>query len=354
MDLDDLQGIKHLDGSNYYEEIFNFPRHFAEGWKIGKSYTGEIQRNGIDRVIICGMGGSAIGADLAAAFARDQSSVPIVVNREYDLPAWAAGQNSLVIASSHSGNTEETLSCFRQAKDLKCRLLAISTGGELEKIALNADAIHWKFQHTGQPRAAVGFSLGLILAAFFRFGLITDVESELTAGLELLNQESQKFAVEVPVAKNPAKRLAGQLVGRIPVVIASDVLSPVSRRFKTQVNELAKSWAEFDLLPEADHNTAAGIENPEMIRQGLAGLFLESASDHPRNRLRSEVTRQNFLLEGIACDNYLVPGRTRLENILAGIQFCDYVSFYLAIAYDVDPTPIPGIVAIKQSMSARG
>ncbi len=299
------------------------------------------------------MGGSAIGADLAVAYARGESPLPIEVNREYDLPAWAIGKNTLVIASSHSGNTEETISCFRQADARNCSILVVSTGGDLEIMAEKAGADHLKFTHSGQPRAAIGFSLGLMMAAFFRYGLIQDASNEIEKGLMVLKKESDNFISETPVARNPAKRLAGQMVGRIPVIFGSDALAPIARRFKTQVNELAKGWAEFDLLPEGDHNTAAGLAQPETMHQSLFAIFLESASDHPRNQLRSTATRQNFLLEGITCDYYLVPGETRLENILAGIQFCDFVSYYLAIAYGEDPTPIPGIVAIKQSMAGK-
>ncbi len=353
MDLDDLIGIKKLDESHYYEEIMQFSEHLKMGWGIGVSQPLKKHDGTIDRVIICGMGGSAIGADLAEAYARCECPVPIVVNRDYDLPAWATEKNTLVIVSSHSGNTEETISCFRQAEKRNCTILVVSTGGELQELAKNVSADNWKFNHSGQPRAAVGFSLGLMLSAFYRYGLIKDASCEIEKGIMLVNFESEKFTVESPVAKNPAKRLAGQMVGRIPVIFGSDALAPVARRFKSQVNELAKGWAGFDLLPEGDHNTAAGIAQPEMMHQSLFALFLESASDHPRNRLRSTVTRQNFLLEGIACDHYIVPGETRMENILTGIQFCDYVSFYLAIAYGEDPTPIPGIDAIKKSMSGK-
>ena len=351
MDLENLLVLKNLDKSDYYEEILNFPVHLETGWGIGASHQYNNQNTKIDRVIVCGMGGSAIGADLAVAYARGVSPQPIVVNREYDLPAWASDNNTLVIASSHSGNTEETISCFQQAVTRNCSILVVSTGGDLEKMAEEAGADHLKFFHSGQPRAAVGFSLGLMMAAFFRYGLIQDASNEIEKGLQVVKSESANLTSKIPVARNPAKRLAGQMVGRIPVIFGSDALAPIARRFKTQINELAKGWAEFDHLPEGDHNTAAGVAQPETMHQSLFALFLESASDHPRNRLRSAATRQNFLLEGIACDHYLVPGETRLENILAGIQFCDFVSFYLAIAYGEDPTPIPGIVAIKRSMS---
>jgi glucose/mannose-6-phosphate isomerase len=353
MNLDDPALIKNLDKNNYYPEILNFPTHLSEGWRIGQTNPIQFRGTSIENILICGMGGSAIGADLAAAFARNQSKVPIVICRDYDLPAWVAGEHTLVIASSHSGNTEETLSCFKEAKLNGCRILAISTGGQLEKIAVDARSTFWKFSHSGQPRAAVGFSLGFMLSAFTQLDLIEDPTESIENTVGLIQNESANFVLETQIHKNPAKRLAGQMVGRIPIIFGSDYLAPVARRFKTQVNELAKSWAQFELLPEADHNTAAGIEYPETACRQIFALFLESPTDHPRNRLRSQMTKQKFLIEGINCDSYLVPGETPLENICAGVQFCDFVSFYLAIALNVDPTPIPGIAAIKNSMAGK-
>jgi glucose/mannose-6-phosphate isomerase len=353
MNLDDQTLINNIDKNNYYPEILNFPIHLSEGWRIGQTYPIQFEGKSIENILICGMGGSAIGADLAAAFAKTQSRVPIVIFRDYELPAWAAGEHTLVITSSHSGNTEETLSCFKEAKLRNCRILAISTGGQLEKLAVEARSTFWMFSHSGQPRAAVGFSLGFMLSAFNQLNLIDDPTDSIENAVQLIQNNSVNFVLETPIHKNPAKRLAGQMVGRIPIVFGSDFLAPVARRFKTQVNELAKSWAQFELLPEADHNTAAGIEYPETASQRIFALFLESPSDHPRNRLRSQMTRQNFLIEGINCDSYLVPGETPLENICAGVQFCDFVSFYLAIALNVDPTPIPGITAIKNSMAGK-
>lgn len=350
MDLDDLSSLQRLDSQNYYDQILGIPDHFLRGWQIGQHARLKRVPDEIQNIVICGMGGSAIGADLACSYAKNQSRVPLLVNREYDLPACAQDKATVVLLSSHSGNTEETLSCFHQAVSRNCSILAVSTGGELEKLAVAAGVDFWKFDHQGQPRAAVGYSLGFMLAAFHLLGVIQNPEQEIVKGISLLNEESKKFTADIPIHKNPAKRYAGQLVGRIPVFFGSDYLTPVARRFKTQVNELAKGWAQFEFLPEADHNTAAGILQPEFLPRDIFALFLESDSDHPRNRLRSQLTRQNFLVEGIACDFYRVPGDTPLANILAGVQFCDFVSYYLAVACDVDPTPIPGIEVLKKSL----
>jgi glucose/mannose-6-phosphate isomerase len=353
MDLDNLSEIVRLDRSNYYNEILNFPEHLHQGLNLSQENTLDFNVGEIHQVLISGMGGSAIGGDLAAACVRSQCMVPVFSNRDYELPAWAEGGRTLVIASSHSGNTEETLSCYHQAKERGCRILAISTGGELERLAISDGVDFWKFIHSGQPRAAVGFSLGWLLGIFFRLELIDDPTPKIQKSIDLVKKESEKFILEAPVSQNPAKRFAGQMIGRIPVCFGSDYLTPVARRFKTQINELSKSWAQFEFLPEADHNTAAGVAQPDCLPAAVFALFLECVSDHPRNRLRSKVTRENLLLEGVSTDFYLVPGETPLENICAGVQFCDFTAFYLAVACGEDPTPIPGINAIKQSLMGK-
>jgi glucose/mannose-6-phosphate isomerase len=353
MNLDRLERIANLDRSNYYQEILDFPTHLQKGWDLSQEKSLHFDPGQIDGILICGMGGSAIGGDLACAVVRSQSKLPILSNRDYDLPRWAAGDRTLVIVSSHSGNTEETLSCYQQARKNGCRILAISTGGELERLALTDGVDHWKFKHVGQPRAAVGFSLSWMLGIFFHLGIIANPIQDILESIDLLNAEMVNFKLETPVSKNPAKRYGGQMVERIPVCFASDALTPVARRFKTQMNELSKSWAQFEFLPEADHNTAAGIALPENLPAEIFALFLECETDHPRNQIRSRVTRQNLLLEGVCTDNYLVPGKTELQNICAGVQFCDFLAYYLAIACDQDPTPIPGINAIKKSLTGK-
>ena len=178
MNLDHVAHIQELDTLDMGGEIENLPSQLEAPWELGKSqpWEGFKQPNGFSRVLISGMGGSAIGADLVAAYIAPKCSLPVFVHRDYGLPAWAHGPETLVIASSHSGNTEETLDSFEAALKAGCRLLVLCTGGELEKRASSAGVPVWKFEHAGQPRAAVGFSFGLLLSIFTRFGLIPSPE----------------------------------------------------------------------------------------------------------------------------------------------------------------------------------
>ena len=360
MNLDDFNSFKALDPQNMLGEIDNLPDQFQSAWELGQ--TSEVPPSGtmsqtseVSRVIISGMGGSAIGADLLAAYILPKCKLPVVVHRDYGLPAWARGPGTLVIASSHSGDTEETLTSFDAAVENKCRLMAIATGGKLSERAREEKAPLWNFVHKGQPRAAVGFSFGLLLAAFSRLGLIDEpkkVTTEVVTTIAAMKKQQEALRADVPVAKNPAKRMAGQLVGRWVNVYGSGILSPVARRWKGQVNENAKAGAGFELLPEADHNALAGLVNPAEVLSRTMTLFLRSPSDHPRNRLRSDITRQGFMVEGLNTDFYDAQGESPLAHIWTAIHFGDYMSFYLAMAYGEDPTPVAALQNFKAAMKA--
>lgn len=351
MNLDDTIWFKSVDKSNMLAEIDGLPDQLETAWKLGSQL--ELPSfSGINQVLVAGMGGSAIGADLLAAYIEPLSRIPLFVQRDYTLPAWAAGSQTLVIASSHSGNTEETLSVFEQALQAGCQILVISTGGKLAENASSAGIPVWKFDHTGQPRAAVGFSFGLLLALFSRQGWIPDQASEIADALAAMRDQQSKLRADVPTVQNPAKRQAGQLMGRWVMILGSGLLAPVARRVKGQLNELAKAWGQFEALPEADHNTLAGIDHPEEMLTNTLVVFLRAASDHPRNRQRSELTQQSFMVAGLGTDFYIAKGSSRLAQLWTAIHYGDYTGYYLAMAYGVDPTPIPAISSLKIAMQS--
>jgi len=351
MNLDDYAAFNALDPEDMLGHIKGLPDQLQEAWDLGNALDLP-NLDGIKQVLISGMGGSAIGADLLAAYAAKLSPVPVVVHRDYDLPAWAKGSETLVITSSHSGNTEETLSAFQAAQKQRCRIMALTTGGKLAQDASNLGIPVWKFVHTGQPRAAVGYSFGLLLACFARLGLLPDPTNDLSATISAMKDQQKSLKADVPITKNPAKRLAGQLIGRWVVVIGSGILSPVARRWKGQISEIAKAWAQFEFLPEANHNTLAGILNPEGLLPQTQVLFLRAPGDHPRNQLRSLLTRQTFMLEGLGTDIINTSGKNSMAQIWNCLHLGDYVSYYLAMAYGVDPTPVEAIEGFKKELQS--
>lgn len=351
MDLDNQELIRRLDPKNMLGEIDGLPKQLEQAWQLGHKQP-PVPKTSIRQVIISGMGGSAIGADLLAAYIEDKSRLPVLVQRDYHLPAWANGPETLLIASSHSGNTEETLAAFNTATERGCLRLAVTTGGKLAQAAQESQATLWQFDHQGQPRAAVGYSFGLLLAAFARLELIPDPSRELDMTIHALEDRQKEFGPEVPVTQNPAKRQAGQLIDRYVTIIASGSLGPVARRWKGQISELAKAWAQFEFLPEADHNTLAGIHNPEARLNELIVMFLSAPTDHPRNQLRSELTRKTLMLQGIGTDMIRATTNSTLANQWILLHFGDYMAYYLAIAYGYDPTPVESIESFKREMLA--
>ncbi|MFH2103934.1 MAG: bifunctional phosphoglucose/phosphomannose isomerase [Chloroflexota bacterium] len=350
MNLDDLSYLKQLDPQNMLAEIDSLPSQLEQAWEQGQTQPLP-ETGGIRQVVIAGMGGSAIGADLLAAYILPSCPVPVIIQRDYGLPAFAEGPQTLVIASSHSGNTEETLDSFARAQETGCCAIAVCTGGRLAENALSAGVPVWRFKHQGQPRAAIGYSFGLLLSIFSRLGLIPDPAEELAGAVAAMQAQQARLRAAIPVSENPAKRLAGQLVGRWVNVYGSGILAPVARRWKGQVNELAKAGAGFEVLPEADHNALAGLLNPDILMQTTT-LFLRAVSDHPRNRLRTDLTRQAFMVAGLNSDVYEAQGESHLAHAWTALHFGDYTAFYLAMAYGMDPTPVSALEDFKAAMKA--
>lgn len=353
MNLDDPEILPKIDLQQMLFHIDGLPGQLRQAWQLGMQQELP-DPSGIRRIVFSGMGGSAIGVDLLAAYAAPLSETPLVVLRDYGLPAWAQGPSTLLVVSSHSGDTEEALASFKEGLQRGCACLAVTTGGELEQAARAAGVPLWKFGHAGQPRAAVGFSFGLLLALTARLGILPDPEAELAdAAAEMERQQAALFT-SVPSAQNPAKRLANQMMGRAMTVFGSGLMAPVARRWKSQINELAKAVASFEVLPEADHNTLAGCLYPEEELSRPMLLFLRSPSDHPRNRLRSDLTQQVFANAGFDTGAVDAAGATRLANLWTCLHLGDYAACYLAVAYGVDPTPVEALQTLKAELKAAG
>ncbi|MDH5505739.1 MAG: bifunctional phosphoglucose/phosphomannose isomerase [Anaerolineae bacterium] len=351
MDLNNTERFRQLDPENMIGHINDLPNQLAHAWELGQTLPLPAWE-GIQQVVIAGMGGSAIGGDLLLAYTQTHSRVASVLQRDYGLPGWANGPQTLVICSSHSGNTEETLAAFAAAKKQNCRILAVTTGGALAQTAAeNGDAV-WQFRYDSQPRAAIHHSFGLLLAAYMRLGLIPDPAAELHGAVEAMRAQQETLLPEVPDTQNSSKRMAGQFMGRWITLYGAGIMAPVARRWKTQINEVAKAQASFEVLPEADHNTLQAVLNPEEQFGRTMNIFLRSPHNHPRNQLRDEFTRIGIMVQGMNTDFVKCPGETPLANMWTTLHYGDYTAYYLAMAYGVDPTPVPMLHELKEKMAA--
>lgn len=346
--LDDTGAMTRADGGDMLGFVASFSDQIAEGWRISRGLELPWERPA--SVAVLGMGGSAIGGDLVKGIWSDRLSVPVEVVRGYELPAWV-GTDTLVIASSKSGGTEETLAALETALARRCPVVVVSTGGALRSVAQAAGLPFATFPPQGSPRSAVGYSMSIVAGVLERAGVLALDEDEILAGVAAGKAMAARCEPGVPTAHNPAKQLAWSLVDRFVMVAASGFLAPVARRWKAQLNENSKATAVFEELPEATHNTVVGFEQPESLRDHLAVVFLRGAEEHPRNALRA--TLIGDLLETGHIWHTVVEagGESRLEQAVSAIVVGDYVSVYLAFMYAVDPSPIDVITHIKEQLA---
>ncbi len=329
------------------------PGQVRDAWARSRALRLPDTHRAARAVAVLGMGGSAIGGDLVRGIWSDRLRVPIEVVRGYDLPAWV-GPDTLVIASSYSGATEETISTFGQAVERRAPVAVISAGGMLLDVARRASLPHLGFTGGGQPRAAVGYAVTLLCGLLERAGMLEVSDDEVVGAVATADAAVTAYAPEVPTADNAAKQLAWSIVDRIPVIEASGFLAPVARRWKTQLNENSKSVAAYEELPEATHNAVVGYPQPDGLRDHQLVVFLESDLDHPRNSLRARLSRELLDSSGISHHVVSAVGPSRFARALDAIVLGDFTSVYLAALYGIDPTPVEAISELKQALALSG
>jgi glucose/mannose-6-phosphate isomerase len=292
-------------------------------------------------LMVCGMGGSAIGADLAAAALGDRLTRPTLTVRGYSLPAGVTPEWT-VLCSSYSGDTEETLACFAAAEALGTRRIVASTGGQLVEDAREAGVPVVGLPGIFQPRAAVAYMFTIAAEVAALAGVAPRIHTEIDVAAAFLSEQADDL-------RQRAAAIA-TAVDAIPTVIyGADLTAPLARRWKTQINENAKLPAYYSELPEADHNELCGWS-------GAAGpgapaaIFLEDRDQHPRVRRRFELTAELLAADAAAVVRVETVGETRVERLLWALMLGDLVSLELAGRRGVDPLPVEAIDRFKDAM----
>jgi glucose/mannose-6-phosphate isomerase len=324
-------------GGDMLDAVRAMPDHLRDAlWRIETARAAAMEA---PAVFVCGMGGSAIGGDLAIAALSDRLTKPMLVSRGYELPAWAPA-GSAVLCSSYSGNTEETLACYAAAEALGAQRLVATTGGELAEAARADDVPVIGLPAGLQPRAAVGymFCVAAELAALSLAGprLHTEIDSA-----------ASHLGEAFEAAASRARELAGQIGDATPVIHGSDLTAPIAYRWKTQINENAKMPAYASVLPEADHNEIEGWSGAD---GGFAAIFLEDRDQHPRERKRFELTAKAIEPYAAAVINLETEGETRTERVLHTVMLGDLLAIELANARGVDPMAVDVLEGFKQEM----
>jgi glucose/mannose-6-phosphate isomerase len=327
--------------STLLDDVLGLPDQLRDAlWRIE---TARLEGGDSAGLMVCGMGGSAIGGDLAAAAIGDRLTKPFVSIRGYELPSWATPEWT-VLCSSYSGNTEETLACFEAAEALGARRLVASTGGQLVDQAREAGVPVIGLPGIFQPRFAVAYMFAIAAEAAALAGVAPRIRTEIDAAAAFLEAQLDQI-------KAQAAEVAGQLGAAVAVVYGSDLTTPVAKRWKTQINENAKAPAFAAELPEADHNEICGW-SPGSGAEEMAAVFLEDCDQHPRERQRFELTAELVAEEAATVVRLETVGQTRVERLLWATLLGDLVSMEMASQRGVDPAAIVAIDRLKQGMAA--
>ncbi len=348
--LDDAVTYARLDPGGMRDLIAGLPEQVRDAYAAAAGAGSWLGGETPDQVVILGMGGSAIGGEILASLAAMESPAPVRVVRGYDAPP-GLDERALVVACSYSGETEETLSAFRQVLPTTTRKLVMTTGGTLAKLAQGAGVPAFVFAFDSQPRAAIGYALAPLLRVAAAVGFIADPRGDIEEAIAAMGELRARVAVDVPEDRNPAKQTARRLVGRLPAIFGAQHLAPVATRWRGQVNENAKSWAASYELPEADHNAIVGFGLPRSVVGAVHAVFLRAESLHARVRLRYELTQAEIAAAGATAERFDCPGTTPLAQVLNGVLYGDYVSLYLAMLNGVDPTPVEPIARLKAQLA---
>lgn len=351
--LDNPEERQRLDPGGMLRSVAGLPEQCREAWAAAQALELPREYAGIKQVVIAGMGGSAIAGDLWRVLIQRECALPIFNVRAYDLPPFV-DRDTLVIASSFSGDTEETVSAFRQALPIRCPKIAITTGGQLLTTARANGVPTFTYAFQGEPRAALGWSLMPLLAIAEKLGFSEGIEGEVEEAIAVLDALRSEIGEHVPVSENLAKQTAGSLFDKLPVIYGAGPLVEVARRWKTQLNESSKVWAFHEELPEIHHNAIIGYELPRPIARDTAVVFLHSDDlVHLRVQLRYDFTRDLLARSHVESLTVNARGVGALAQIMSLVFFGDYVSGYLALLYGVDPTPTTVIDELKAWLTTQ-
>jgi glucose/mannose-6-phosphate isomerase len=354
--LDDLTEIKKLDKSGILGSIENLDKQVEQSWK--ELYSFEVPQSCTlsTKVVISGMGGSALGGRILDSLVADRVRTPIEVFTEFHLPRYV-GPDTLVILSSYSGDTAETISSGYEALNRKATIFCITTGGQLGKFAienkLNLYLIKPIHNPSNQPRMGLGYSITSILALLAKCQFIVLSEEEILGVLETIRTISAEFKVEVPEELNLAKKTARRLKAKIPVLIGSEHLIGSLHAFKNQLNENAKCFSVLFDIPELNHHLMEGLRNPVEAKKLLHFLFFESELYSNEVKIRYPLTREVVEKNFVESSIYKLRSEQKLRQIFEVLVFGSYVNFYLAMLYDIDPAPIPWVDFFKSKLANK-
>lgn len=347
--LDSRDEISKLDKSNMMgsiEELGNQVKHAWEDLKNVK-FTAKAE---IKNVVIAGMGGSGLGADVIKHLFKNELKVPFDYVHDYTLPGYV-NENTLVVLASYSGTTEEILACGEAAQKANAQIMVICAGGNLETLAKKNNytiyKIDPKYNPSNQPRMAIGYAVFGTIGLLSKAGIISLSNADIKAVVNTINKQITQCKVEVKGEENPAKALAYMMVDRRPVFVVSDFLEGAVHVSTNQANENAKVYADYKIVPEMNHHLLEGLKFPKSNATNHIFVFIKSMLYHQKNVIRMQLTQK--IVEDNDIDSIAVPlkAQTKIEQVFELISILSFAGFYLAMLEGINPSPIPFVESFK-------
>ncbi len=333
------EAIRAIDPSGQLDDVLALPEHLRDAlWRVESTVLDSADVSGL---IVCGMGGSAIGGVLARAAMGDALNKPMLIYRDYELPPWTQPDRA-VLCSSYSGDTEETLAAFDAAEAVGAVRYVATTGGRLAEAARTAGVPVIGLPAGLQPRHAVGYGFTVACEVAAVLGVTDGMRTQIDTAAAHLEENRDAIMAQ-------AGEIAEQLAGTVPLIYGCELTVPAAYRWKTQINENAKQHAFDHQLPELDHNEIVGW-NPNGARQTFSAVFLGDSDQHPRQRERADLTAKLIEPAAAAVVRVETVGETRVQRLLRAVLLGDLVSLHLAAHNGVDPGPIEIIDRLKDEL----
>ena len=349
--LDNQETVKKVDSSNMLGDLAKTPDYCRDAIKRAKQV--DVPKKVTPRnIVIVGMGGSAIGGEILHDWLRDTLPIPVEVCRDYVLPAYV-NKDTLVLANSYSGNTEETLTAFLSAIKRKCTVLAVTSGGQLEAFCKKLHVPHVMIPAGLQPRVAVPYLFFPLPVLLEKLGILSNIEDELEEAIAVLEKGAKANAPTVPAGDNRAKQLAADLLGTIPVVYGFRQYTSIAHRLKAQFNENSKVHSRSNVFPELNHNETVGYDAPEAISKQHSVILIRDTQEPSEIRNRIETTTDLVFGRANKVMEIMAQGKGKLAKMFSVLCTGDYASVYLAILQNKDPTPVKIIDRVKGELAKK-
>lgn len=351
--LDNIKAIKNLDKSNVLESIDRFPNQCLQALNETEKLSIFSLKNKVKNIVVCGMGGSAFASEIVKTLFAQEIKLPYEIVRNYNLPFYV-NKNSLVIASSYSGNTEETLSATYEALKRKAKVMILTNNGKLSSFLtekkLDGYIFEEKFNPCHQPRVGAGYMICGHIGLLIKAGLINNISfAQIMKSVKKLNLKNN-FKMNVSFEKNPAKKMAVKLKDKFVFLVSSEFLEGAIHGFANQLNETAKTNSAFHYIPELNHHRMEGLVYPREFKKIAVFVFYPSRFYNKRNQLRYEITKKVIEKNNYQVLEYRLQTENKISQTFETIMFNSYVSFYLAMLYKVDPSKIPWVDYFKKEL----